>query len=324
MSMHAIVLAAPFAGAMAVLAACGDEFTSLAGDAGDGAAPDALADAPLDASADAPADAPVLFDASGCDACASAVPAGWSPVLYSTSGGCPSGFGNEMQVKADPIVRSGACACTATNPSPPSCQTGTVHVHPGCASSALDIAFTNGACAPVSTTLQATQAIAPLAPSGGGCTASAIADDGKLDSTGVTLCAPIAACPINVCEGRAPQGFTACIAHAGDVACPPGPFATKHAIADAVAVDCSQACTTCVADASCSTPTVTFFADTACNNGAFVTATVADGTCRNTGVAGASVTAATYVAATIGVTYAASGPLTARVRPTNGRTVCCR
>lgn len=314
----ALAIASASAVACAELIGIGDVPTPL---------PDAAAEAGSgDAqSADAGMDTSVPpFDAAGCDACGpSVVPSGWTPVIYSTTGGaCPAGFGSEQHGKTDAFVASGACTCYPTDEVPPSCVNGTFALSVDCMGAPLMVSVGDGGCAPLSATIGATNSAPPLASSGGSCKAAATTNTSKLSTVDTLTCVPLS-CPDALCAtGAAPAGFTACIETDGDQACPAGAFATKHALADGYALECSSACTTCDASAPCTSAVITLY--DSCG-GSFITSLVADGSCHASGLGtSVAVGGATYAAGLGSPSYVAGGSLLGTAIASGPKTVCCR
>ena len=290
--------------ACADLLGIGDVPTPLAGaDASDAAAQDEL-----------PA-----FDASGCDACA-LVPAGWSPVLVSTTGAtCPAGYAPSTTLETSPTFQAGACTCNAQNLVAPSCTTGNATLYVGC-TSGVSIAVADGGCSSfAATTLTSSEEVTPIAASGGSCSATPQADPGKLETTSVTTCA--SACPAEACEGQTPPGFSGCIEQLGGDASCPAPFPNRQVVAESYALGC--ACGGCKATASCAQAAMTFY--DSCTSKGFVLALNADGQCySNLQIGGATVSGATYAAFTQNVAYTPDPPSPPTATPQNERTVCCR
>lgn len=289
----------------------------------DGAATDS-SDAAPDVGIDVTEELPV-FDASGCDACADVVPAGWTPVLASTTKtSCPSGWGGLDTRPTDPVVGQFACSCNPSNQVSPTCTSGSTSVTNGasCGGGTTPITVNGNTCmtfGPV--TLQASEVVPPVTASGGSCTATATANQAALSTTTIALCTPLG-CPIDLCTNQPPSGFSACLEQIGDLSCP-GDFPTKHVVSDAFQVDCTGQCTTCDASATCTGPAITFYDD--CTSKGFVTAINADGKCNITGVGGAVVAGATYGAGTINPTYTADGPKKGAAMPVGTkRTLCCK
>jgi hypothetical protein len=139
-------------------------------------------------------------------------------------------------------------------------------------------AVSDGKCVAYSTlALGSPHAVTQLPLTPGSCTGGVSGDDSKVTTTAVRRCAPSAECREDACRGNLPTGLRACIAHDGDVACPPGPFADKTVAGTGVTVGCND-CTSCTASATCPVGTLGFFSDASCT--ASVASIAADGQCH--------------------------------------------
>jgi hypothetical protein len=76
-------------------------------------------------------------------------------------------------------------------------------------------------------------------------------------------------CAGGVCASAAPKGEELCIMHDGDIACPTG-YTKKISTGDNAGTDTRKcgACT-CTPGASCVSPTITLYEDTACKKAPF-------------------------------------------------------
>jgi hypothetical protein len=182
-------------------------------DAGDGGPSDAGDGGPTDAGADA-------SDAGTCDA---SVPDGGLVLLPPGDAGCP--MGSVQQILAtNPQAGVGACTCGACTPTAdPTCG-GMLSVNWGgtssCVSGPLFFAnVSNDTCTSFGLTFNTadynrwTQKV----PTGGSCTASAVADLGKVSTTEVRTC--VANAPSQVCAAQA-AGFRTCIDSPGSCSAP--------------------------------------------------------------------------------------------------------
>jgi hypothetical protein len=277
---------------------------------------------PADASAPdadaAVADELPTFDAASCDACA-AVPAGWAPVLVSTSGAsCPAGTTASTTLETSPTFEAGACTCNAESLVAPTCTNGNATFFVGCSSS-VSVFIVDGGCTSFpSTTLANSEQVAPIAPSGGSCSATPQADPSKLGASAVTTCT--SDCPALACAGQAPAGFSGCIEQLGADASCPAPFVNRQVLAGSYTLGC--ACGGCTASATCAQPTLTLY--DSCAGKGLVLALDADDVCHsNLMIAGATVSGATYASFVTNVGYTPD-PATPSAIPQNERTVCCR
>ena len=125
-----------------------------------------------------------------------------------------------------------------------------------------------------------------------------------------------------VCGGAASAGFAACLVAPGEVACPSGsPFTNRTVIGDTETLVCS-ACTNCVVQGTCVSPSVKFFSDYLCNNTFYVGTLAADGNCTKPGWAGQSVNSIEYQAQ-VNASCSSSGS-SAAFQTTGAQTLCCR
>lgn len=264
---------------------------------------------------------PCMVDAGTCNDLM-IVPAGWTPVVLSTTNlSCPLGFSGS-NVHVDPVAMSGACTCSASNQNPPTCVNGNVTRSNGtsCVNGQGQIAV-NGQCNVVGGTIDIGEKDSTVGP-GGSCTSTATANPNKLSDTPASVCTPVQ-CPNDVCAGMAPAGHIACIQTTGDVACPStGPFKNQRLVGDMMTLDCSAACTTCAANATCTSASIAFYSDTACQNP--VTSVAADSSCHSTGLSNTAFGSVKYFATPQNITYTAMGPGTAKITRSNAKTLCCK
>ncbi|AKU98951.1 hypothetical protein AKJ09_05615 [Labilithrix luteola] len=336
----------------AVMSACGLDIV--------GSAPSSATDS-LDASTEPPSPGPDGRDGSSpskpdatsgpggpgpCSststACISGLEAGWTPVAFATSrtASCPTDYAT-ADVVTNANVADGACSCTCetSKTDPPSCAHGTMASATG----------TNGTCSvsgpvPVSDTsctslplplsvnanVNAKLTAVPFYP--GTCTAGINKDETKVTSSAARVCTPPPACNEDVCAGDVPSGFSACIAHEGDVACPTtGPF-VKRTLAGASADLTCGGCSTCKNSASCGVATVRLYGDATCNQQ--IAERAADDVCGplkfpmagggGPGQGARDVVSVRYdVAMVAGACSSTSSP-TSDVSLAQPRTICCR
>ena len=182
------LIVAMFLAMVAALVAC-DTFGTAsapnpaAGDAG----------TPIDARADALGTEIPDVSVGPCDEDASStcgdlkvVPAGWAPVIFSTSKlSCPGGFSGSSLV-ADPQVQADACTYTAAARQAPTCSAGTVTRTngPNVCPFGADSFIVTGNCDLISGTVGVNEGLVPVPSSGGSCTAASAADGSKMKTVG--------------------------------------------------------------------------------------------------------------------------------------------
>jgi hypothetical protein len=232
---------------------------------------DALGDADVrDASPDGAVPPPTC-------ACVSPPPADWGePIALLEAPGparaCPAGLTAVLDGGTSPGAPSPCTPCTCAKPIG-SCATATVETHAGAACAGncgiRTIGATCGAvpyCAPGSSATATgnvdSGTCAPdggvLAPASWANSASACAFSTPLETT----CPPGKSCAP---QSEGARDARTCILHAGDVACPPGPYAAR-VVYDAKIVD-TRSCSTCGCDppnGMCTSGTVSMYVDTTC------------------------------------------------------------
>jgi hypothetical protein len=156
---------------------------------------------------------------------------------------------------------------------PPSC-TGTIAGHFGtggagtCPSAGGDLAnatscSTDGFLGPFNAGNE--HRYTPPSPSGGACSASVTKTDSKLTFLAKGLACLATAVPMcdgKVCPPAVDGPFRVCIAHEGEVACPPS-FPNKHAAGTGATFSCSNGCT-CNVVSACR-GTLDYFTSTDCS-----------------------------------------------------------
>jgi hypothetical protein len=274
--------------------------------------------------------APVTVESGPPPSCTSMIPSGWSLTVYETTQAtCPAGATASHDGVAGGDAGAGACSCACAASGAVSCTTGTLQLTGGTASTTCGGATTSVAvdaefCAPLTTAmpLSAYMSAAPLTPSGA-CTSTLSSDPTKLTKNAVRWCDVAGTGAEAACGGTAPTGFSACIAHAGAVACPAGSdFTARTVVSDDVELSCA-ACSSCAPGGSCGGGLVSFFSDGNCNDS--IIAIDADGKCNLTGVATASVGSVLYDANVASTGSCQPGSSAAGVTPTgSSTTLCCR
>jgi hypothetical protein len=279
--------------------------------------------APIDASHDAMRDAPTI-------PCTASLPAGWSPALFENArAACPAGSPDHHDGVSGGSAGANACTCSCAVGGPVTCETGTLEMATGTAAAAcnggsMSVAVDSEFCAPLPKTIPMPAYMAvPTIPPSGSCTASAVTDSAQLSKDAVRWCDVPAAGAENVCAGGAPQGFEACVAHAGSVACPAGsPFAARRLVSDDVTLSCS-ACSSCELTGRCGSATVAFFSDGNCNSA--VIGLNADGRCNPTAVASTMVGSVLYNSSIVDAGGCVGGGTSATIAPSGSMTtLCCR
>jgi hypothetical protein len=324
-------------GALAMgLVGCGLGLSGLGADgelADAGARSDASAapEAGVQADAGAATDsAPTAPEAAPPLPCTATVPAGWSLALFETGrAACPADGSASHDAVAGGDAGPGACTCSCKMGGPVSCETGTLQLASGaataaCGGPATSVAVSSEFCAtlPEAVAMPAYMAVPALPPSGS-CSATVATNPADLTKDDVRWCDVPSGGAESVCTGAAPAGFSACIVHTGDTACPDGSaFGTRTLVSDDVALSCSP-CSTCTLTGTCGSATVAFFSDGNCNNA--VIGLTADGTCSPTDVANVSAGSVLYNATVADAGSCVGGGTSATVAPTGTTTtVCCR
>ena len=303
-SMGALRKTSACAGVLVALASCSvtTSFVGLTGgDAGleEASAPDGggvLADG---STADA-----LLEDVAtkGVDGCSLGdcfdMPAGFTLVAFGATAkgdGCPSGFGLPKDTVEGPKLAPDACTCECAVTSQPSCPSGVIsnnfgtagagtcpssgggYANFGCATDGFLGAFTTGN----------EHRFTPPGPTGGSCSTSSTKDMTKLTYTAegrICQATTVAQCEGKVCAPPVPAAFGACIASAGDVACPSA-FPKKHLVGPSASFGCTLDCT-CSVSATCKGK-MNYYASTDCSGTAGFTAQV-NGQCLPTVAGGAT------------------------------------
>lgn len=210
-------------------------------------------------------------------ACAPVAPEGWSgpmAVLEAAGEAAPSCPGREVAFSGglEPSAPAGCTACTCGAPDATCGFALTMHDEPGCqpVEECGKHTLAPGDC----------KRITYCGPVGSAGLTGIVADGGCAPDGGapapVTWGRRAAACTATVFEDRGcPGGETcspgvfgsrACILHAGDVACPAGPYQGRTLYYGSVADD--RACEPCTCDppsgVTCTGGTVTFYSNTSC------------------------------------------------------------
>jgi len=236
---------------------------------------------------------PPLACSTDASACSGAVPAGWTLTAFAPNRttACPGNF-TATDVVAAPTLQAGACTCSCNIATQPSCAlgavTGTWSGDANCGNAWKTWTFTAvGQCMDygmgANFALGSHNSYTKLGLTPGTCNSpAAVADGSKVGSTPMRTCVPSVACAEDVCNGAVPAGMRACIATAGDVACPAGPFSDKAAVIGATTTLSCAGCSTCnVTQSACGAATVKFWADANCTQAKGSVA--ADGNCNATG-----------------------------------------
>jgi hypothetical protein len=281
------------------------------------------------------ADGPVnVVDGCGVSGCVD-VPSGFSVVAFAATGAgqaCPGDFGQPTDTVEGPTAGSGACTCSCSMTTPPTCPAngaitntqdtdnsatcgnpGQTYANQGCGTEGLQVAFGPNT----------DHDFTPPGPTGGACTAAATNDDTKVTFAAEgRLCEPttLAECGGQVCVPSLSTPFAACVAATGDVPCPAS-FPTKHLVGSGATVTCSAGCT-CSVTGTCS-GTLDYYTSTDCT-GSVAFQVPATGQCVST-ASGGSYGSHQYVPGSPSGAACAGGGSTSPGTPTlNGATtVCC-
>jgi hypothetical protein len=284
-------------------------------------------------------DAPFLQDVpvNPVDGCALGgcfdMPSGFALVAFGTKGAaCPGGFGPGADSVEGPRVDAGACTCACTVTAQPSCAQGQVVGFYGtggaltCPNSGSTYANngcgTDGFLGPFGAGNE--HRFTPPPASGGTCSAAAEKDNSKLSYVAearVCQATLVPQCDGKVClPSVAP--FQACIATAGDVACP-APFTTKHLVGSGASFNCSSSCTCGGVTATCR-GRVDYYASGNCSGAVGYSVPVTN-QCLSTNNDGGSYASHLYVAnAPLNVACTSGGSATPSAPALNQiTTVCC-
>jgi hypothetical protein len=296
-----------------------DSSTNADGNSTDGAAVDSPAD---QVGTDAVIDAANPPCQTPPGVCLGTLPVGWNLIVFRSNrdAACPENFA-QADVIADTVAGAGACDCSCTVGSAPSCTTtGQMSTRysttDGCASAGASINVSGTGCTPLAGNLSTYFSATPL-PASLTCSASAVLDDTQVSSTPARTCQVPSECSEEVCNGAGPPGFSACVASDGDVPCPAG-WNTRTVIGESATLSCSTC--TCQASATCN-GRINFYSDSGCNT--LLIAFDANDTCQATN-GGGNIAAFTYSATVSGAQCTADGPRTASVALAAPRTVCCK
>jgi hypothetical protein len=261
-------------------------------------------------------------------ACIDALASGWTPLAFASTRAakCPQAY-TEQDLIGDAVANVGACgcACTPSVADPPSCSQGSITAQIGqsqCNQMGPTYAINGPGCVAYGpATIAPVALLKPIAAHEGACTSSSAADTSKLTARDVRACAPPSACLEDVCEGTAPVGFAACVAHDGDVPCPGTPFVARTLTGTQANLGCGG-CAGCSNTVTCSNASMHFFVDGFC--AVPLASRKADGNC-NPLASGFAGTATGYkYDVTMNAQCAALSAPTSSVNVAGARTVCCR
>jgi hypothetical protein len=268
-------------------------------------------------------------------ACVSAIPHGWSLVIYDLGADpCPANFASH-DVSGPATIQAGACSCGCSVSQPGNCAQGTLIVHPsGGANSSCDAdggwskALDGSACTVLGVTLYVqgphSDLIVPLTAQGGTCSDTTQADSSKLVTTPTRYCEVPSPEADSICNGTVPSGFASCIQTSGATTCPSGSvFAHPYVVEDSATLQCPS-CAGCTVATTCTNATLAGFSDMGCSAQGLIGSVGADGGCN-------SVNLASYPASLVAIEYSAtasstctSGSSAPSAQLTNPRTICCR
>jgi hypothetical protein len=292
--------------------------------------PDATADA-RDASvkdvAEEPSPPPPCSIPPG--ACVSALPAGWSLVVYATSQAapCPNGYAS-TDVVSSPEPQSGACGCDCNVVTAPSCDVGSVgrmvSVTGACTLTGQGVTVNGPGCTAFASGaggLAPNSQSSPLPLTAGTCSASAAPNLSAVTTQPGRVCAPPTACEEQLCEGTAPEGFSLCVSQPGGGGVCPAGWQSPVVVGDAVDLSCS-ACTCDInSQSTCTNAMLNFYKDASCAT--LDTTVPLDGTCDAEPHAGDKPLALTY-SATLTQVCTATGPEAPTVALSGMQTICCQ
>ena len=245
---------------------------------------------------------------------------------------------NRPAVVTQPIGTTDACACDSCSvTASPSCVTGAIALSVdtdgslACGTAASPLAnMTPGGCntdnfhGPVIAADDVK--LTPLPPTGGTCAAGsptahpervAFSERGRICASDDA----VSGCVDPPCAQGFAAPFAPCLAHAGSVGCPAGPFGVAHHLGTgAASVSCTDTCS-CNVAATCVNATVTYYGDKMCK-GPMTLPTHATGTCLNQGGTGMMYGAYTY-SATTSASCSANGSTVTSVALAGEQTICC-
>ncbi len=235
---------------------------------------------------------------TGCD-CLPPAPTGWGFVaMYIMArNSCPTGYATPSDVIINPSdLGPSTCGCDCTQTTP-SCTSGDFGLAYGSASDACttsggSIAAGGGACVPGSFPFAADDHMVDAAPSvGGGCTPNPTVtapSPGGYEGKACALTASLGSgCSGGeVCAPAVSSPWIVCVEQAGSQTCPSG-YPTSYATGTGIDAGGCTTCT-CGTQLGCSNPTLSVFADDACQT--LQISVAANGVCTATpgGYAGAS------------------------------------
>jgi hypothetical protein len=273
-------------------------------------------------------------DAPTTSACVSAIPNGWSLIIYDLgTDSCPPTF-PAHDVAGTTTIEAGACSCNCTVTQNGGCALGTLNVHPSVGNGAcdLDAGWSKDLNGTGCTVLGVTLSVAgphsdqatPLPGQGGTCSDAPQADQTKIAAAPTRYCEVPPPGADSVCNGTVPSGFAACIMRNGQTTCPSGtPFVHGYLVEDGAALQCSS-CAGCTVTTTCSNATLTGFSDMACSPQSLVGSVDIDGGCNPANLT-------TYPSSLVAIEYSATasstctpGSSTPSAKLTNPRTICCR
>jgi hypothetical protein len=293
---------------------------AFAGDARGDAGGDARADAAGDAGAEASAALPCTTPPG---ACVASVPAGWTIALLGSGNvaPCPQGFA-AADGTLPPQATGPACACSCTLSTPPVCDHGTLQLFFGTAATncSLPESVTVNGCTALQTPTYPYLKANPLPLTGGACLTSGGVNAASVSAPATRTCAAPTACQEEVCQGRAPAGFSACIFQDGAQTCP-APWVKSTTVVGGYTTTC-PACGSCTVTGSCTGAVLMLYRDTLCSQE--VASHAIDGNCDPSTFPGVGNTACKYTATVTspGCNQPAAGD--ASFTTTGDVTVCCR
>jgi hypothetical protein len=251
-----------------------------------------------------------------------ALPVDWELVLFASdrATGCPVNF-TGTDLVSGPMAGAGACDCSCTVNSGANCTTGMMATKYGddntCPTVGLTLNVPNGDCQPITSNIRGYYS-STLLPATVRCTASTVTNNSNVTSTPMRQCSVPASCREEICNGEVPEGFSACIARNGDMACPSG-WDTKTVVGTGANLTCSSC--TCQASATCTNGRITFFSNAGC--GTQLAAFDVNDSCQSTGGGGA-IRSFRYSATIQNARCTADGMKMGTVALAGTRTICCK
>ena len=284
---------------------------------GDGSTADKNASPPSNSN-DASTDAETSTPGCNPDACALPSASGFALVLFGAANqSCPASF-TASDVIENPVAGAGACACGDCSATI-DCNSGSLATsfdngNGDCNQTGPALDANNGMCRNLMNSRWSENgAVAPPAAVVGTCSAPGLASRPAVTTTAKRVCTPEA----SACAGLAcapPTGMAACLAHDGDVACPPT-APNKHAVGADFTLQCG-ACG-CTVSATC-TGKIESYEQGNCSG---TPKTINANVCTN--VSRADLSSFKWIGSVAMQSCTKGAPAAPQIALTGTRTICC-